>query len=111
MPKQTPEIVVAFIAGSLVLNPETSYPETARMIAEAFNGFTLSIQGVKNIAERECPKLDPKWVKINPLPQVYKCQFRLPSGRRHLKEFRGERGYSGANAKHCPEHRGKKVSK
>ena len=105
MPKRTPEIVVAYIAGALILKPERSYPEIVRDVAENFNGFKISIEGAKKIAVRECPKLDPEWVKINPLIQEYRCQFRLPSGRRHLKKFNGQRGYSGESAVYCEDHR------
>lgn len=105
MPKRTPELVVAYIAGSLTLDPSISYPSIVRHVAENFNGFKISVEGAKKIAVRECPKLDPMWEKVNPLIGEYSCQFRLPNGRRHLKMFKGQVGYSGANARFCPEHR------
>ena len=104
MPKRTPEYVVAYIAKLLTLHPSVSYPEVVRRVELKF-GVKLSIEGVKKIAIRECPKLDPKWKKINPLLQEYRCQFRLASGRRHLKKFSGHRGYSGESAVYCEEHR------
>ena len=107
MPKRTPEKIVGYIVDCLIEDPSFSYPAIVGWVQAGFS-YTISIQGVKNIALRECVKVDPKWEKINPLPKTYKCQFRLPNGRKHLKQFKGVRGYSGANAVNCPEHRGKK---
>lgn len=101
MPKRTDPKVVAYIVAMLTDDPSISYPQLVRWIKGGFD-VTISIEGVKKIAVRE---LGSSWKKIDPNVKTYKCQFKLPSSRRHLKEFKGERGYSGANARYCPEHR------
>lgn len=104
MPKRTPENVVAYIVDQLTSDPSTSYPQLVRRIKAGFD-YVISIEGVKKLAVREITKIDPAWKKINPLHGEYTCQFRLPSGRRHMKKFKGERGYSGEQAIFCAAHR------
>ncbi len=110
MPKLTNPDIVSYIVERLIESPELSYPDLKRDIEE-FWDQAPTLEGIRRIAIRECALIDPKWVKINPLIQEYRCQFRLPNGRRHLKKFKGERGYSGDNAHYCPEHRTGKTAK
>ncbi len=111
MPRLTDPEIVQQIVERLIEFPEMTYTILEKEIKAEF-AESPSLEGIRRIAERECPKRDPNWVKVNSLIREYRCQFRLSGGRRHLKKFKGERGYSGDNAHYCPEHRtGKTATK
>ena len=103
MPRKSDPRIAEYIATVLVEDPSISYPEVVRMLKESLD-LKVSIQGAKNIALRECPKLAPKWKKTNPLLREYRCQMKV-NGRKHMKKFKGTTAYSGDSAVYCPEHR------
>ncbi len=92
-----------YIARVLVANPALSYQEVATNLGKHFD-FEIKRQRVAVIAQIECPKLQPRWKKKNPLPKQYTCQ-KVVEGRKCGKKFKGERGYSGQHARFCPDHR------
>ncbi len=92
-----------YIAEELVKNPVLSYQEVATNLG-LLHDIKITRAGVARIAQIECPKLQRRWKKKNPLPKQYTCQ-KVVEGRKCGKKFKGERGYSGQHARFCREHR------